>query len=64
MSTIELMRAIVRDHQAEEIDGMLVDATTANLCIKIHDALSEINRAKFAAMPLARMVDVVWKLAG
>lgn len=60
-ATIETMRRIVRERQCEEIDGVLVDATTANVCVRVHDALNETNRAKFAALSLAKMVHVAWE---
>ena len=62
LSTIEILRCIVRDHQAEEIDGVLVDATTANCITKIHEALNDQNKAKLEAMPITRMSDVCWSL--
>ena len=62
LSMIDTLRCIVRDHQAEEIDGVLVDATTANCIINVHDALNDTNRAKLSAMPIVRMARVCWKL--
>jgi hypothetical protein len=59
---IEAIRTIVAEHQCQEIDGVLVDATTANLLIRVHDALNETNRAKFAALPITKMADVAWSL--
>jgi hypothetical protein len=56
------LAAIVKDHQAAEIDGMLVDATTASVMVKVALALSGANRAKFLGFPLKKMVDVGWKL--
>lgn len=59
---IEQLREIVTEHQALEIDGHLVDATTASVMCKIHDALNEANREKFMGLSLLKMVDVGWKL--
>jgi hypothetical protein len=56
------LRRIVADHQHCEIDGVIVDAFTANMLCKVLDALNETNREKFLAMPIARMADVGWKL--
>ena len=61
-SIIEVARRIVANHSAEEIDGLLLDAQTANAIVQVHDALNPTNQAKFAAMPLALMVDTAWKL--
>ena len=43
-------------------DGLLLDLFTASALVQVHDALSETNAAKLAAMPLAQAVDVTWKL--
>jgi hypothetical protein len=57
---ITVCRAIVSEHQCQEIDGMLVDALTANMLTKVYDALNETNRAKFGTLTLSRMVAVGW----
>jgi len=53
-------REIVREHSMQEIDGVLVDAMTANMLCRVWDALGEANRAKFGALSLTRMVSVGW----
>ena len=57
---IDRCRDIVAEHQYQEINGQIVDATTASMLIRVHDALSEENQAKFAAYPLDMMVAVGW----
>ena len=57
------LRAIVADHQAAQIEGVLVDVTTANVIVKIHDALSPKNQASYLAYPITRMANIAWKLA-
>lgn len=59
---INRLRYIVQEHSACRMEGLFVDVTTANMLVKIYDALNEQNRAKFVAMPLRRMVAVGWKL--
>ena len=59
---IEKIRAIVEKHQAARVEGLYVDAFTAQMLVAVHDALNEENRAKFAALPLRKMVAVGWKL--
>lgn len=72
MTRIELLRQIVTESQAQKIsiqdsDGknhkVYVDMTTANLLVRIYDALNETNREKFIALPWPKMVKVAWKLA-
>jgi hypothetical protein len=62
MTRIEKLRKIVREHQHAKIEGYLVDGFTASGLVQVYDALSEENRAKFAALPLPQMVDVMWRL--
>jgi hypothetical protein len=59
---IDTIRQIVREHQAQEIDGVLVDATTANCIVNVHDALNDENKAKLEAMSIVRMAEVCWEL--
>ena len=59
---IDRLRWIVHHHQASRMEGHLVDGVTASMLVQIHDALNEENRAKFLALPLAKMVAVGWKL--
>lgn len=57
------LRTIVSEHQANEIGGVLVDATTANLLVKVYDALNETNKAKFLSLSISGMAGIAWKLA-
>ena len=54
---IGAFRRIVALHQAETIDGILIDATSAQLVVAVHDALNETNRAKYGQMPVGVMVE-------
>jgi hypothetical protein len=64
------MRAIckvVEEKQARKIarsptDRVHMDLYTASAVMEVYDKLSEANKAKFAAMPIGRMVDITWKL--
>lgn len=56
------LETIVSEHQACEIDGVLVDAFTANLLVRVHHAFSETNQAKFLSLPMPRMGAVAWLL--
>lgn len=59
---IDRLRKIVAEHQATRTEGVFMDATTANMLVRVHDALNEENRAKFLALPIRKMVAVGWKL--
>jgi hypothetical protein len=58
---IETLKTIVADHQCAKVEGVLVDATTANVVVQVFDALNETNKAKFAALPVAKMANLAWK---
>ena len=62
MTNIEKIRKIVSEHTAAKVDGVLVDGFTASAIINVHDQLNPVNRAKFAALPLRKIVAVTWKL--
>ena len=61
-SPINVAKRIVKNKQAEKIDGVLVDMQTANLILKVWDAINTSNRKKFEKLPIKKMVDVAWKL--
>ncbi len=66
---IELLRTIVRDHQAHEVTDMgglefVVDATTAVNVLAVYDGLSPRNKARMEEMTLPEMVEVTWKVLG
>lgn len=63
MTKIERLRRIVEEKQHAEIDGTIVDLFSASLAIKVHDALNETNKAKFAALPITRIVEFALSVA-
>lgn len=60
---LEKLRWIVKHQQAARVDGAYVDMMTANVCVKVYEALNETNRAKFAGLTMRKMGLVAWKLA-
>lgn len=48
--------------QYEKINGHMVDLFSASAIVKVHDALNEANRAKFLALPIARMASISFQL--
>jgi len=60
---IHALRAIVRDHQAARIDGYIVDAMTAQLLVKVYEALAPANRERFGKPNLLALVNLAWKHA-
>ena len=60
---LEICRAIVKRHAAQMIDGVIVDAQTANAIVSVHDSLNAVNQAKYAGMKsVVRMGEVAWEL--
>jgi hypothetical protein len=39
-----------------------MDAFTASAIVNVYKALNETNRAKYAALPLPKLITVTWKL--
>ena len=54
--------SILKRKQHQKIDGVLVDMQTANLILKVWDALNSSNRKKFEKLSIKKMADVAWKL--
>jgi hypothetical protein len=60
--TIEALRAIVNDHAAKVIDGVLIDAWTAKAIVTVYDACDDEKRAIYMGLPIAKMGTMAWKL--
>jgi hypothetical protein len=59
--TIEAIRAIRDNHEAKVIDGVLVDANTANAIVTVHDAISPENQKRMLQCSIVRMSNIAWK---
>jgi len=62
MDREQKLRQIVANHQAELIEGILIDASTAHMLVKVLDALNQNNKARFLSLPIVTMAKVGWKL--
>ena len=54
------LSVIAEHHQAEEMEGHLMDATTARMLMTLYQALSPENRARFDSVPLPKLVAFGW----
>ena len=59
---IDVSRRIVANHQYEDLDGILIDAMTANLLVTVYDNLKDKNQTHYHGMELARAVHIAYKL--
>ena len=59
---INAIRRVVANKQYEKIDGCMIDLFTANIIVQVYDALSDKNKAKFAAVPAPKMGIIALKL--
>lgn len=59
---IAAVRQIVAEHQYAKIDGHMVDGFSASAIVQVYDALNDVNKAKYAAMPVDKMAAVAFKL--
>lgn len=60
---IQKCREIVKEHQAEEIDGVLMDAFTASAVVQVYDALNDENKEKLEGVmeeDIVRATKMVW----
>ena len=62
---IEKLRKIVKDGNMAKVEGVNIDIVTANMLIKIYDAMKRPDiKEKFSSMPIKQMVGIGWKLVG
>ncbi|MEW1922209.1 hypothetical protein [Streptomyces sp. NPDC088360] len=60
--TIGAFRRVAEMYSAEEVDGVLIDAFSAQHVVQVYDALNEKNKARMAAMDVVQIVDITFKL--
>ena len=44
------------------MDGYLVDMQTANVILKVGNALNKSNQEKFGKLPIKKMAQIAWKM--
>ena len=59
---IAVCRRIVRDHAAEAFEDQIVDMFSASLIVQIYEALSQRNKARYCARPVADMLHLALKI--
>ena len=59
---IAAFRVIVSQCQYAKIDGIMVDLFSASAILKVYDAISDVNQAKYRHMPVTRMAGIAFKL--
>jgi hypothetical protein len=57
---IDMLRE-ARAGNARKIGGVIVDATTANAILTVHDACTPKTRAKIASLPITIMASFAWR---
>ena len=62
LEKIEACRVIVDEQSFGKIDGVTMDTFSASAILAVWDAINETNRAKFSALPIAKMARVAFKL--
>lgn len=63
MTRLEQMEQIVANGQAEKIDGMWVDISSANVYVTIYNALNEQNKARLDKLDLYAAMKIIWDLS-
>jgi len=59
---IKVIERILENKTAEEIDGFLVDLTTANMLSQLYTALGNKLKPKFDKVPMEKMVKFGWSV--
>ena len=59
-TAIDIAKRVVKNKQHEK--GL--DMQTANLIVQIYDAVNPQNKKKMEKMPIKKLANVVWKIAG
>jgi hypothetical protein len=59
---IDRMRLIVKECQANRIDGVYVDLFTASCVTQVYDAVNDENKKRLESLPVRKLVTVVYKL--
>lgn len=60
---IGAFRRIVEMYQCEEIEGVLVDAWTAQIVVQVYDAVNSENQEKMRTLPVDKVCYVAVKIA-
>ncbi|HEY8096875.1 MAG TPA: hypothetical protein VIE65_12405 [Methylobacter sp.] len=63
LTVVEKMRLIVRDRQANRVNGLLVDLFTASVITQVYDAANDENKKKLDAMPIRKLALVCYRVA-
>ena len=58
----ETCQRIVERWQYEKRGGVLIDATSANVYVQVHEALNETNRERLESMSDARALELCFRL--
>lgn len=58
---IDMLRD-ARDGHTRTIDGVIVDATTANAILTVYDAATPKTKVKIAGLPLTVMASLAWNI--
>ena len=59
---IAAIRSIVDGHQYAKVDGVTVDGFSASAIIAVYDKINDENKAKYAALSVAKMASIAFKL--
>lgn len=62
LTRIDEMRRIVKERQAHYIDGCLVDLTSAQAYLTVHQACNEKMKLALAALSLESAMKLVWRV--
>ena len=62
LTKLEKLKMIVKECQAQRVEGQLVDLFSASAIVAVAEKLGPENLEKFMAMPVRKMATVAFKL--
>lgn len=62
LPVIDRLRLIVKECQANRVDGVLVDLFSASTAVQVYDAVNEANKARLAKLPVRQLITVCFKV--
>ena len=58
LPTIDRLRLIVKERQANRVDGVFVDLFSASAAVQVYDAVSDANKERLAKLPVRKLISV------
>jgi hypothetical protein len=61
LSVIDRLRSIVRERQANRVNGVLVDLFSASAAVQVYDAVNDANKERLDKLPVRKLISVCFR---